>query len=88
MLARIAPNANVINLRVLNSQGTGSTARLLSALDWVISNRAAYNIRVVNLSLGAAAIDSYQFDPACKAVRRLVDDDNTDAMEVSPDVGS
>lgn len=69
----IAPNANVINLRVLNAQGTGSTSRLLTALDWVMSNRATYNIRVVNMSLGSAAIDSYQYDPACKAVRRLVD---------------
>src|SRR5205085_749056 len=46
----IAPNANLINLRVLGATGTGSTSTILSALDWVITNRAAYNIRVVNLS--------------------------------------
>jgi serine protease AprX len=68
----IAPAANLINLRVLNANGTGSTSILLSALDWVLSNRSTYNIRVVNLSLGAAAIDSYKVDPACKAVRKLV----------------
>lgn len=69
----IAPNANIINLRVLNSQGTGSTSALLNALDWVMTNRSAYNIRVVNMSLGAPAGDSYKNDPVCKAVRRLVD---------------
>ncbi len=69
----IAPNANIINLRVLNSQGTGSTSALLSALDWVMTNRSAYNIRVVNMSLGAPAGDSYKNDPVCRAVRRLVD---------------
>ena len=69
----IAPNANLINLRVLNAKGTGSTSGLLKALDWLISNRAAYNVRVVNLSLGTAAVDSYKNDPICKAVRRLVD---------------
>jgi len=58
---------------VLNSQGSGSTSGLLSALDWIMSNRATYNIRVVNMSLGAAAVDSYRYDPTCKAVRRLVD---------------
>src|SRR4030095_12148978 len=38
----IAPNANIINLRVLNSEGVGSTSWLLSALDWVASNRNVY----------------------------------------------
>src|SRR5262252_9571233 len=68
----IAPNANIINLRVLNSEGVGSTLWLLSALDWVASNRDAYNIRVVNMSLGMAAVDSYLNDPVCNAVRSLV----------------
>ena len=69
----VAPNANVINLRVLNSQGAGTTTYLLRALDWVLTNRARYNIRVVNLSLGMPAVDSYRDDPACQAVRKVVD---------------
>ncbi|HEY9502926.1 MAG TPA: S8 family peptidase, partial [Pyrinomonadaceae bacterium] len=69
----IAPNANLINLRVLNSQGLGTTAGVLSALDWVASNRQTYNLRVVNLSLGMPAIDSYRDDPICRTVRSLVD---------------
>ncbi|HVG30762.1 MAG TPA: S8 family serine peptidase, partial [Pyrinomonadaceae bacterium] len=69
----IAPNASVVNLRVLNSAGTGTVSGLLRALDWVLTNRAAFNIRVVNMSLGAPAIDSYKNDPVCQAVRRLVD---------------
>ena len=69
----VAPNANIINLRVLNSQGSGRASYILSALDWVYQNRAAYNIRVVNLSLGTAAVESYRYDPICRAVRKLVD---------------
>ena len=69
----VAPNANLINLRVLNAEGIGTTAYVLRALDWVTSNRHTYNIRVVNMSLGMAAIDSYRNDPICRAVRRLVD---------------
>jgi len=69
----IAPNANLINLRVLDAQGAGTVGNLLRALDWVLTNRAAYNIRVVNMSLGMPAIDSYKNDPVCRAVRRLVD---------------
>src|ERR1700741_362149 len=71
--AGIAPNANLINLRVLNGEGVGTTAWVLRALDWVASNRATYNIRVVNMSLGMPAVDSYRNDPICRAARRLVD---------------
>lgn len=43
----IAYNANVINVRVLNSLGTGTSSGLLAGLDWVMTNRSTYNIRVV-----------------------------------------
>ncbi|HYY58925.1 MAG TPA: S8 family serine peptidase, partial [Pyrinomonadaceae bacterium] len=69
----IASNAQIINLRVLNAQGTGTASALLGALDWVLSYRNIFNIRVVNMSLGMTAVDSYKNDPVCRAVRRLVD---------------
>ena len=69
----IAPNAHLVNLRVLNSNGTGSVSGVMSALEWILANHASYNIRVVNMSLGMPAIDSYTDDPLCRAVRRLVD---------------
>ena len=69
----IAPGANLINLRILDSQGLGSTSNLLAALDWVMTYHSLYNIRVVNMSVGTPAIDSYLNDPLCQAVRRLSD---------------
>src|ERR1035437_174315 len=69
----IAPNANLINLRVLDKNGAGKTSNLLSSLDWVLAHRTTNNIRVVNMSLGTPAVDSYKNDPVCKAVRKLVD---------------
>jgi subtilisin family serine protease len=69
----VAPNASLINLRVLNSQGSGATSNVLAALDWVLLNHEPYNIRVVNLSIGTPAIDSYLDDPLCQAVRRVTD---------------
>jgi serine protease AprX len=69
----VASNANVVNLRVLDEDGLGTTAGMLDALEWVMNNRATYNIRVVNISLGTAAVDSYHYDPLCLAVRSLVD---------------
>ena len=67
-----APGSNLINLRVLNSTGTGSVSTLIDALDWTVANKAAWNIRVVNMSLGTVAKDSYKNDPLCLAARRAV----------------
>jgi subtilisin family serine protease len=67
-----AHDSQIINVKVLDSQGRGTVSQLLAAMDWVIANRTTYNLRVVNLSLGMPAIDSYMNDPVCKAVRRMV----------------
>src|SRR2546423_11535514 len=66
----VAPAAKIINLRVLDSQGLGATSTVLAGLDWVMQNRnnPAYNIPVVNLSLGTPSADSYLYDPLCPAV--------------------
>src|SRR6185436_19402054 len=69
----IAPKADIVNLRVLNSEGLGTVSSLLGALDWLLTNRATYNVRVANLSLGMPAVNSYKNDPVCLAVRKLVD---------------
>lgn len=69
----VAVAAKLVNLRVLNSQGKGTVSAVLSALSVVLAKRATYNIRVVNMSLGTPAVDSYKNDPICRAVRLLVD---------------
>ncbi|HXF42689.1 MAG TPA: S8 family serine peptidase, partial [Pyrinomonadaceae bacterium] len=67
----IAPDANIISVKVLDDKGIGRTSWLLAGLDWVLKNRENYNIRVVNLSLGTLAIDSYTNDPVCRKVKEL-----------------
>src|SRR6185436_13501853 len=69
----IAPRAKLINVRVLDSQGRGSLSNTIAGIEWCIANKALYNIRVLNLSLGATAVDSYVNDPLCQAVRRAFD---------------
>jgi serine protease AprX len=69
----IAPEANIINVRVLGSQGQGAISDALAGIDWCISNKDAYNIRVLNMSFGAITFDSYVNDPLCQAVRRAFD---------------
>src|ERR1043165_1588803 len=69
----IAPGASLVNLRVLDSQGVGTVSGVLAALDWLLANKGTYGVRVVNMSLGTPAINSYEDDPICNAVRKLVD---------------
>src|SRR4030095_12150210 len=44
--AGIAPEANLIDVRVLDENGVGRASNVLAALNWVIQNRQRYNIRV------------------------------------------
>ena len=68
----VAPGAFLVDVRVINGQGFGQTSKLIQAMDWVIENRERYNIRVVNLSLGHAPLESYTMDPLCQAAERMV----------------
>src|SRR5579884_1600735 len=42
----------------------------ISGIQWVVDNAAAYNIRVLNLSLGHPVGDYYANDPLCQAVEQ------------------
>src|SRR5262249_8351919 len=68
----VAPNANIYDVRVLDSTGLGDVATTLAGIDWVINNAAQYNIKVLNISLGTNSTDSYLDDPLCVAVRNAV----------------
>jgi serine protease AprX len=66
----IAPGANLINVRVLGADGSGYTSDVIAGIDWVIANKATYNIRVMNLSLGHSVTEPCATDPLCQAVGR------------------
>lgn len=48
----VAPQAKLIAVKVLNSQGSGSYSTLICGIDWVTANASTYNIKVANMSLG------------------------------------
>ena len=64
----IAPQANLINLRVNDGTGAAPTSAIMNAILWAVSNRAAYNIRVLNLSLSSSVQESYLTSPIDAAV--------------------
>ena len=71
--AGIAPGAHIVSLRVLGADGSGDTSDVINAIDWAVDHRGQYAIRVINLSLGHAVLESYRDDPLCAAVQRAVD---------------
>jgi serine protease AprX len=66
--AGIAPQANIVDVRVLAANGSGRVSSVVRGIEWVLAHRSLYNIRVINLSFGAPAPLSYRADPFSAAV--------------------
>ena len=64
----VAPNVNLIDLKVLDANGNGDESDVIDAIQTAISLKNTYNIRVINLSLGRPVFESYTLDPLCQAV--------------------
>jgi serine protease AprX len=67
----IAPKVKLVAVDVTNEQGAGTTADVIAGLQWLHTNRAIYNIRVVNISLNASVAESYHTSPLDAAVEIL-----------------
>lgn len=67
----IAPECNIVGVKVLDKLGRGNSANVLAGIQWVFDNKEKYNIRIVNLSVGTA--DTSKNDPLVKAVESLWD---------------
>jgi len=67
-----APEVDIVALKVLDGNGGGSTSDVIAALEWVGVNHIAYNIRVVNLSLGHPVFEPAARDPMVEAAEALV----------------
>jgi serine protease AprX len=71
--AGIAPNASLVSLKVLDANAQGTISNMIRALNWVAANAKTYNVRVVNLSVGAAIKESYWTDPLTLAAKAVTD---------------
>ena len=69
--AGVAPSANLVSVDVMNDQGEATVADIVAACDWILQNKAQYNIRVANFSLHAMDRASLFFDPLDQAVEKL-----------------
>lgn len=64
----VAPNANLISLKVSDESGNTTVLDVIYALQFAVQHQAQYNIRVINMSLDSSTPQSYKTDPLDAAV--------------------
>ncbi|MDY0395855.1 S8 family peptidase [Virgibacillus halophilus] len=65
-----APEASLIGVKVLDQDGGGRLSTLIKGIAWCADHKEEHNIRVISLSLGATAYESYRDDPLSQAVQK------------------
>ena len=71
----MAPDAQIVSLKVADAQGRTDVSQVLAAIDWVVQhqNDNGMNIRVLNLSYGTDSSQSYVLDPLAFAAEQAWD---------------
>jgi serine protease AprX len=67
----VAPRANLVSVKVAGADGSTDVSVVIAGLQWIVSHRAQYAIRVLNLSYGTDSKQSYLLDPLDYAVERV-----------------
>ena len=72
IIAGVAPQARLVNVKAANAEGVTSLAQLLQAIDWTVRNRNAngMDIRVMTLAVGADNDSGYERAPLAYAVEQ------------------
>jgi serine protease AprX len=64
----VAPQANIVGVKVLDGTGQGRASAVMAGVIWAVANKDRCNIRVLNLSIGSNPVAPADFDPIAKAV--------------------
>ena len=67
----IAPWAKLVWVRAFGANGAGSYSNVIAGMNWILTHKAQYNIRVLNLSFGAPPQSYYWNDPINQAAMKL-----------------
>src|SRR4051794_3547627 len=69
-----APGAKLVSLKIAGRDGSTDVIKVLEALEWIVTFKDTYGIRIVNMSLGFDSHQSYTVDPLEFAVERVWND--------------
>src|SRR6266404_4981078 len=67
----VVPSAPIVSIRTAAANGASHTSDVIAAVDWILQNKDAYDIRVANFSLASDAASSFVTDPLDAAVEQL-----------------
>jgi serine protease AprX len=67
----VVPSAPIVSIRTADPNGASHTSDVIAAVDWILQNKNAYDIRVANFSLVSEAESSFVTDPLDAAVEQL-----------------
>lgn len=67
----VAPGVNLVNVKVGNDLGMAYESDMVAGLQWILENKEAHNIRVVNISMNSTVAQSYHTSPLSAAVEIL-----------------
>jgi serine protease AprX len=65
------PQSNLVSLDVMDDHGVARTSDVIAACQWILANKAKYNIRIANLSLHSSTKSNFFRDPLDRAVEKL-----------------
>jgi serine protease AprX len=68
--AGVAPGAHIVSVKIAGDDGSADVTKVIAAIQWVVSFREAYGIRVLNLSLGTDSTAPWHVDPLNYAVEQ------------------
>src|ERR1700733_10265703 len=64
-----APGADLVSVKVAGATGQTDLATVIEGVQWAVDNELAYNIRVLNMSLGFQPFESTVVNPLDQAVQ-------------------
>jgi serine protease AprX len=72
MFQGVAPNANLIVVKVLDNQGASTTSRVIAAIEFIVKNQRTLGVQIINLSMGHPVTAPAKFDPLVQAIENAV----------------
>jgi subtilisin family serine protease len=66
----VAPQVSLLIARALDKDGAGSYGDVIAAIEWIVTHKTIYNVKVLNLSIYAPISGPYWSDPLNQAVMR------------------
>ena len=66
----VAPGAELVSVKVAGADGSTDVSVVIAAIQWVVTHRVEYGIRVLNLAFGTDSTQPYAIDPLNAAVER------------------